>query len=381
MGMLSMGNSNSRLILLLKFKIPINQRRKKISGPPELQASNQWDLPAVSYAAEPHEITNTDAGEGIYKIVVGSSVFALTFSFIRLVVGNAETICHQRVALYKLSLKMSNPIAFKSLVLHGPAAAKQIMERNTMSAGTNNLAPRSWHVQNSDSNQSNIPITHIPSSRHADIGGRTTDPWRTFEERMRLGPYGLTGFPGQSLSPVRFVFRDGERAGVNPLLRQFVQESPPRIIGQWNMPPEEEPGLTQEQQRKALKQLKKHVYNPAKNKPKRSFYYRGNASNSSHLKEEGRDDDGKGCPICLEDFVPNEEILMTPCKHMFHDECILPWVKSHGQCPVCRSALCDMGRRAQPPINIPGLRNDIMPDVITLMRAMEETLDWLTAPR
>ncbi|XP_043698888.1 uncharacterized protein LOC122649711 [Telopea speciosissima] len=255
-----------------------------------------------------------------------------------------------------------------------------------MSTGTNNISSTagSRQGQNSDSNQTNSPVPRITSFRPADAGAQTTDPWQLFEERVRWGPYGLTGFPGQSLSPLRIVLLDGEiAAGVNPLPRQFVREFPPRRRGQWHIPPEEEPSLTPEQQRKALQQLKKHVYNPARNKPRRwTFYNRENASNSSHLKEEERDEDGKGCPICLEDFVPNEEVQMTPCKHMFHFKCILPWVKSHGQCPVCRFALCDMDRRALSPNNLPGLRNDIMPgDLISLVRAVEETFEWLTVPR
>ncbi|KAJ4977011.1 hypothetical protein NE237_002117 [Protea cynaroides] len=262
-----------------------------------------------------------------------------------------------------------------------------------MSTGSNHLtlSPGNWRAgagystqtQNSDSNRVNSLVPRTPTFRPAYAGGRTTDPWQSFEERVRTGPYGLTGFPGQPLSPIRIFFLDGETAPrVNPLLRQFVRESPPRISGQWQIPLEEESRLTQEQQRNALKQLKKHVYNPAKFKSRR-WYYRENTSNSSYSKEEGKDDDGKNCSICLEDFVPNEELLITPCKHMFHDECILPWVKSHGQCPVCRFALCDMERRDLPPNNNPGLPlNDLMRgDLIALVRAMEEAFEWVTVPR
>ncbi|XP_042479174.1 RING-H2 finger protein ATL46-like [Macadamia integrifolia] len=243
------------------------------------------------------------------------------------------------------------------------------------------MSSGSRQAQNGGSNPTNSPVPRITSFQPADAGARTTDPWQLFEERVRWGPYGLRGFPGQSLSPLLLL--DGEISGVNHLPRQFVREFPPRRRGQWNVYPEEEPNLTQEQQRKALKELKKHVYNPARNIPRRwSFYNRENPSNSTHLKEEGRDDDGKGCPICLEDFVPNEEVLMTPCNHMFHDVCIRPWVKSHGKCPVCRFTLCDMGRRASSPNDPIRLRNDIMPgELLSLVRAVEETFEWLTVPR
>ncbi|XP_043696913.1 uncharacterized protein LOC122647623 [Telopea speciosissima] len=262
-----------------------------------------------------------------------------------------------------------------------------------MSTSTNNLA---WHhgnwragagygapAQNSDSNRMNSLVSRTPTFRPTDAGGQRTDTRQLFEERVRTGPNGLTGFPGQPLPPRQILFLDGEtELVVNPQLGQFVRGSPLMIRGQMQIPPQEESRPIEEQQRKALTQLKKHVYNPAKFKSRRwCLYYRDNATNSSY-SADGKDDDSKACSICLEDFVPNEELLITPCKHMFHDECILPWVKSHGQCPVCRFSLCDTGGRALSQNN-PGLPlNDHMPgDLIALVRAMEEAFEWVTIPR
>lgn len=53
----------------------------------------------------------------------------------------------------------------------------------------------------------------------------------------------------------------------------------------------------------------------------------------------------KDCAVCKEQFQlgtedPTEQIVVTlPCKHPFHEGCIMPWLKSSGTCPVCRQVL------------------------------------------
>ncbi|KAF9469815.1 hypothetical protein BDZ94DRAFT_1243324 [Collybia nuda] len=53
----------------------------------------------------------------------------------------------------------------------------------------------------------------------------------------------------------------------------------------------------------------------------------------------------KDCAVCKDQFKletddPDEQVVITlPCKHPFHEPCILPWLKSSGTCPVCRHAL------------------------------------------
>lgn len=43
------------------------------------------------------------------------------------------------------------------------------------------------------------------------------------------------------------------------------------------------------------------------------------------------------CPICTDAFVIGQDLRVLPCNHMFHPDCIDPWlVNVSGTCPLCR---------------------------------------------
>lgn len=45
------------------------------------------------------------------------------------------------------------------------------------------------------------------------------------------------------------------------------------------------------------------------------------------------------CSVCKDEFEKLQNLLKLPCKHLFHDECILPWLKERNSCPTCRYEL------------------------------------------
>ena len=43
------------------------------------------------------------------------------------------------------------------------------------------------------------------------------------------------------------------------------------------------------------------------------------------------------CSICIDDFEKDEMLRVLPCGHMYHMECILPWLTTRApNCPLCK---------------------------------------------
>ena len=42
------------------------------------------------------------------------------------------------------------------------------------------------------------------------------------------------------------------------------------------------------------------------------------------------------CSVCWDDFKLDEDVRQLKCEHIFHQDCIIPWLELHNTCPVCR---------------------------------------------
>jgi E3 ubiquitin-protein ligase RNF115/126 len=61
-----------------------------------------------------------------------------------------------------------------------------------------------------------------------------------------------------------------------------------------------------------------------------------NKDNKSYINQLAGE---SGCSVCKEDYEYDQTAIKLPCSHIFHDECILPWLKERNSCPTCRFEL------------------------------------------
>ena len=45
------------------------------------------------------------------------------------------------------------------------------------------------------------------------------------------------------------------------------------------------------------------------------------------------------CVICTQEFEAGLEVTCMPCSHVYHEECIVKWLKRSNVCPLCRYSM------------------------------------------
>ncbi|CAA0828327.1 RING/U-box superfamily protein [Striga hermonthica] len=54
---------------------------------------------------------------------------------------------------------------------------------------------------------------------------------------------------------------------------------------------------------------------------------------------EENNDNGKVCAVCKDEFAAGDKGTELPCFHLYHGDCIVPWLGIRNTCPVCRYEL------------------------------------------
>jgi hypothetical protein len=87
----------------------------------------------------------------------------------------------------------------------------------------------------------------------------------------------------------------------------------------------------------------RHPQSPQERAPFVSESVRG--SDEEQILEGNYETNFTTCSICIDEFEVGERLRLLPrCKHVFHTECILPWLtERQGCCPLCKTSVVDQG--------------------------------------
>ena len=59
-----------------------------------------------------------------------------------------------------------------------------------------------------------------------------------------------------------------------------------------------------------------------------------------HCKQTGANQyDPPSCTVCVEEIKMLTKGMFMPCGHIFHPDCLKPWLEQNNTCPVCRYEL------------------------------------------
>jgi len=61
--------------------------------------------------------------------------------------------------------------------------------------------------------------------------------------------------------------------------------------------------------------------------------------------EQDQVDKGIQCTTCIETFKLGEDVIKLDCNHVFHQDCIFPWLSENRTCPICRNEIEPQGKK------------------------------------
>jgi len=50
-------------------------------------------------------------------------------------------------------------------------------------------------------------------------------------------------------------------------------------------------------------------------------------------------DSSMQCSVCHDKYLLDDKCHVLPCQHVYHQDCIIPWLNLHNTCPICRFEL------------------------------------------
>ncbi len=60
---------------------------------------------------------------------------------------------------------------------------------------------------------------------------------------------------------------------------------------------------------------------------------------AKHCKKSGSEMEPPSCTVCCDTINLGAKGMFMPCGHIYHPDCLNPWLKEHNTCPVCRFEL------------------------------------------
>ena len=68
-----------------------------------------------------------------------------------------------------------------------------------------------------------------------------------------------------------------------------------------------------------------------------------NTTNDASNDNDREKNENSSCCICMEDYQTGDHMVTLPCLHVFHRDCIIPWLKNCATCPIDKSEILSEG--------------------------------------